>query len=120
MPSADASEALAELHQDGRGLGVEEIANRFGVTAHTVRQRLRLGRVSPAIMAAYHEARLTLDHVMAFTVTEDYGAQDHAFADLPGWQLALQAIKRVLTQAGVSAHDPRVGVGARRRPAGLS
>jgi len=105
---ADAYEAFAELHQDGRGLGIEEIAARFGVTAHTIRQRLRLGTVSPVIMAAYREGKLTLDHVMAFTVTEDRDVQERAFADLPEWQLTPHAIRRVLTQANVPAHDPRV------------
>jgi len=105
---ADAYEAFAELHKDGKGLGIEEIAARFGMTAHTVRQRLRLGTVSPAIMAAYREGKLTLDHVMAFAITEDRDAQERAFADLPEWQLTPHAIRRVLTQANVPAHDPRV------------
>lgn len=104
---ADAYEAFAELHQDGLGLGIEEIAARFGVTARTVRQRLRLGTVSPIIMAAYRKGKLTLDHVMAFTVTGDRDAQERAFADLPEWQLTPHAIRRVLTQANVPAHDPR-------------
>ena len=93
---ADAYEAFAELRRDGTGLGIEEIAARFGVTAHTVRQRLRLGTVSPAIMAAYREGKLTLDHVMVFTVTADRDAQERASADLPEWQLTLHAIRRVL------------------------
>ena len=105
---ADAYEAFAELHRKGKGVGVEEIAARFGVSAHIVRQRLRLGAVSPVIMAAYREGKLTLDHVMAFTVTEDHDAQERAFADLPDWQRTPQAIRRVLTQAGIPAHDPRV------------
>ena len=104
---ADAYEAFAELHKAGSGLGIEGIAARFGVSAHTVRQRLRLGAVSPVIMAAYREGRLTLDHVMAFTVTEDHDAQEHVFADLLDWQRTPQAIRRVLTQAGIPAYDPR-------------
>ena len=112
---ADAYEAFAELHNNGKGVGVEEIAARFGVSAHIVRQRLRLGTVSPIIMAAYREGKMTLDHVMAFTVTEDHDAQERAFADLQDWQRTPQAIRRVLTQAGIPAHDPRVrlvGLGA--------
>ena len=105
---ADAYEAFAELHQDGMGLGIEEIAARFGVTAHAVRQRLRLGTLSPAIMAAYREGKLTLDHVMAFTVTENRDAQERALAELPEWQLTPHAIRRVLTQTSVPGHDPRV------------
>ncbi len=49
MHPADQFEAFARLHQDGAGLGIEDIAARFGVSAHTVRQRLRLAVVSPAL-----------------------------------------------------------------------
>ena len=105
---ADAYEAFAALHDDGKGLGAEEIAARFGVSAHTVRQRLRLGTVSPAVLAAYRDDKLTLDHVMAFTVTEDHAAQERAYTELQDWQRTPAAIRRVLTQASVPAHDPRV------------
>lgn len=104
---ADAYEAFAALHEGGRGVGVEEIAARFGVTVHTVRQRLRLGTVAPVLLAAYREGKLTLDHVMAFTITEDQVAQERAYAELQGWQCTPPAIRRVLTQASVPAHDPR-------------
>jgi ParB family chromosome partitioning protein len=105
---ADAYEAFAELHKDGKGVGIEEIAARFSVSVHTVRQRLRLGKVSPAIMVAYREGKLTLDHVMAYTITEDHDAQEHAFTDLPEWQRTPQAIRRLLTQASIPVQDPRV------------
>lgn len=105
---ADAYEAFAALHDGGKGLGVEEIAARFGVTVHTVRQRLRLGTVSPVLLAAYRDGTLTLDHVMAFTVTEDQAAQERAYAELQDWQRTPHAIRRVLTQTSVPAHDPRV------------
>ena len=105
---ADAYEAFAEMHKDGKGAGIEEIAARFSVSAHMVRQRLRLGAVSPVIMAAYREGKLTLDHVMAFTVTEDRDAQERALAGLPDWQRSPQAIRRVLTEGTIHAQDPRV------------
>jgi len=53
MHPADQFEAFARLHQDGAGLGIEEVAARFGVSAQTVRQRLRLAVVSPALVQAY-------------------------------------------------------------------
>lgn len=107
---ADAYEAFAALYKDGQGLGVEEIAARHGVSAHTVRQRLRLGTVSPAVLAAYREGKLTLDHVMAFTVNEDQAAQERAYRayeELPGWQRTADMIRRSLTKASVPAYDPR-------------
>ncbi len=47
MHPADQFEAFAGLH--GGGMGTEDIAARFGVSGHTVRQRLRLAVVSPAL-----------------------------------------------------------------------
>ena len=76
MHPADQFEAFARLHQDGAGLGIEGIAARFGVSAHTVRQRLRLAVVSPALVQAYRDGALTLDHMAAFAVTEDHAAQE--------------------------------------------
>lgn len=105
---ADAYEAFAALHDGGKGFGPEEIAARFGVTAHTVRQRLRLGTVSPVLLAAYREEKLTLDQVIAFTVTEDQAAQERAYTELQDWQRTPQAIRRVLNQSSVPACDPRV------------
>ena len=118
---ADAYEAFAVLHNDGKGLGVEEIAARHGVSAHTVRQRLRLGTVAPALLAAYREGRLTLDQVMAFAVTEDRAAQERVYAELPDWQRTPAAIRRALTSAAVPATDPRavlVGFDAYRAAGG--
>jgi len=52
LPPADQFEAFLQLSQD-RGWGAEEIAARFGVTAHVVKQRLKLGAVSPKLMQVY-------------------------------------------------------------------
>lgn len=104
---ADAYEAYAALHKDGRGLGVEEIAARHNTTPHSVRQRLRLGTVAPALLDAYRAGALDLDHVMAFAVTEDREAQMRAFTELAEWQRTPAAIRRVLTQPHVPATDRR-------------
>ncbi|MCK8788154.1 ParB/RepB/Spo0J family partition protein [Roseomonas sp. NAR14] len=108
MHPADQFEAFAALHRGGEGLGVEEIAARFGVSAHTVRQRLRLAAVSPALVQAYRDEVLTLDHLMAFAVTEDREAQERVFAQLPAWQRSPDTIRRLLTNALVPATDRRV------------
>ena len=67
---ADQFEAFRELHEE-RGWGAEEIAARFGITAHVVRQRLRLGAVSPKLMQEYRDSELTLDPLMAFAICGD-------------------------------------------------
>ena len=65
------------------GSGVEEVAARFGVTPTVVRQRLKLAAVSPKLMALYREEDLTLDQLMAFTVSDDHAAQEAAWFDAP-------------------------------------
>ena len=52
MHPADQFEAFRKL-ADERGLGAEEIADRFGVTAHVVRQRLRLTLLARAFLASH-------------------------------------------------------------------
>ena len=40
---------------DERGMSAEDIAARFAVTAHAVRQRLRLAAISPRLMQVYRD-----------------------------------------------------------------
>jgi len=108
MHPADQFEAFARLHQDGAGLGIEEVAARFGVSPHTVRQRLRLAVVSPALVQAYRDGALTLDHLTAFAVTEDHAAQERVHGQLQDWQRHPDAIRRLLTGGLVPATDRRV------------
>lgn len=103
MHPADQFEAFAALHECGTG--IEDIAARFGVPAHTVRQRLRLAGVSPALIQAYREEALTLDHLTAFAVTEDAEAQERVFGQLQDWQRTPDTIRRLLTHALVPATD---------------
>ena len=49
MHPADQFERFREL-ADGKGWGAEEIGARFGVSAGVVKQRLRLGAVSPKLL----------------------------------------------------------------------
>ena len=105
MHPADQFEAFAGLTENG--LGVEDIAARFGVSAHTVRQRLRLAILSPVLVRAYRDAVLTLDHLTAFAVTEDQEAQERVFGQLQDWQRSPDTIRRLLTHALVLATDRR-------------
>lgn len=62
---------LAEV----KGYGAEEIAARFGITAHVVRQRMRLASVSPKLIQIYRAGELTLEQLMAFAITADHERQ---------------------------------------------
>jgi ParB family chromosome partitioning protein len=108
---ADQFEAFRRL-ADERGFGAEEIAARFGCTPQVVRQRLRLGAVSPKLLQLYREEGLTLDQVMAFTITEDHARQEQVYDSL-SWNREPHLIRRLLTERHVRAGDRRaVFVGA--------
>jgi hypothetical protein len=64
---ADEFERFRELSQD-RGWGAEEIAIRFGTSAHVVKQRLRLGAVSPTLIQVYRDGGLTMDQLQPFAI----------------------------------------------------
>ncbi|RUW71186.1 chromosome partitioning protein ParB, partial [Mesorhizobium sp. M2A.F.Ca.ET.067.02.1.1] len=104
MHPADQFEAFRELHE--RGLGAEEIAARFGITAHVVRQRLRLGAVSPKLMQVYRDGDLTLDQLMAFAITDDHVRQEQVFENLT-YNREPYIIRRALTRTHVAATDRR-------------
>ena len=113
MHPADQFEAFKKLAEE-RGYGAEEIAARFGVTPHVVRQRLRLGAVSPKLMDIYRNGDLALDQLMAFAITEDHARQEAAFERL-SFNRDASTIRRMLTETHVAATDRRaIFVGAEK------
>ncbi|WP_054312371.1 ParB/Srx family N-terminal domain-containing protein [Mesorhizobium sp. 1M-11] len=111
MHPADQFEAFRELAEH-RGWGAEEIAARFGVTAHVVKQRLRLGAVNPKLMQVYRDGGLTLDQLMAFALTEDHARQEQVYENL-SYNRDPSFIRRDLMKANVPATDRRaIFVGA--------
>ena len=113
MHPADQFEAFKRLAEE-KGYGPEEIGARFGVSAHVVRQRLRLGAAAPELMAAYREGELALDQLTAFCVSEDQYRQRQVLEQV-GPHTPAYAIRRAMTEAKVRADDRRavfVGVEA--------
>ncbi|MDH1271774.1 chromosome partitioning protein ParB, partial [Rhizobium pusense] len=108
---ADQFEAFRTL-ADTRGWGAEEIAARFGVSAHVVKQRMRLGAVSPKLMKLYREGGLNLEQLMAFAITDDHARQEQVYANLH-YNKDASIIRRDLTANNVPATDRRaVFIGA--------
>ncbi len=105
MHPADQFEAFRELAEN-RGWGAEEIAARFGVTAQVVKQRMRLGAVSPRLMQVYRNGGLTLDQLMAFAITEDHARQEQVYESL-SYNCDPSFIRRELTETNVPATDRR-------------
>lgn len=120
MHPADQFEAFKQL-ADERGMGAEDIAARFGVTPHVVRQRLRLGAVSPKLMQVYRDGGLTLEQLMAFGIIEDHARQEQAFDSL-SYNKDASTIRRMLTETHVSGRDRRaafVGAAAYEEAGGI-
>ncbi|MEY9543183.1 ParB family chromosome partitioning protein [Bradyrhizobium diazoefficiens] len=105
MHPADQFEAFKKLAEE-RGFGAEEIAARFGVTPHVVRQRLRLGAVSPKLMQVYREGDLALEQLMAFAITDDHARQESVYERL-SYNRDASTIRRMLTETHVAATDRR-------------
>jgi ParB family transcriptional regulator, chromosome partitioning protein len=105
MHPADQFEAFQKL-ADERGYGAEEIAARFGVTPHVVRQRLRLAAVSPKLMQVYRDGELTLEQLTAFAISADHGRQEDIYGRL-SYNRDASTIRRLLTETHVPAIDRR-------------
>jgi ParB family chromosome partitioning protein len=86
----------------------EEIAAVFFVSVQVVKQRLKLASVSLRLLDVYADDGMTLDQLMAFTVSSDHERQEQV------WE-ALQRshtkepynIRRLLTEGAVRASDKR-------------
>lgn len=76
MHPADQFEAFAALVAEGRP--IEDIAADFSVTPLVVQRRLKLANVSPRLMADYRADAVTLDQLMALSITDDHAAQEAA------------------------------------------
>ncbi len=99
-----------------QGSEIEDVAARFHVTPAVVRQRLKLACVSPALHDVYAADGMSLEQLMAFTVSDDHARQEQV------WELvqthhnqSAHFIRARLNETTVPARDPRalfVGVDA--------
>jgi ParB family chromosome partitioning protein len=106
-----------------KGLSEEEIAARFFVSATVVKQRLKLAAVSPKLLDIYAGDGMTLEQLMAFTVTNDHRRQEQVWEQLSrGCNTEPYYIRRQLTEGAVRATDKRamfVGVEAYEAAGGI-
>ena len=102
MHPADQFEAFAALVTEGRP--IEDIAADFSVTPLVVQRRLKLANVSPRLMADYRADAVTLDQLMALSITDDPAAQEAAFYDAPTWQRSPHNLRERLTEREIDAY----------------
>jgi ParB family transcriptional regulator, chromosome partitioning protein len=91
-----------------KGQSEEEIAAAFFVSVNVVKQRLKLASVSPTLLDVYAEDGVTLDQLMAFTVSGDHERQEQVFERLnASYDKQPYVIRRMLTEGAVRASDKR-------------
>lgn len=106
-----------------KGMTEEAIAAAFFVGVNVVKQRLRLAAVSPTLHEVYADDGMTLEQLMAFTVSEDHARQEQVWdAIRDSWQKEPWQIRRMLTETTVRASDKRalfVGLAAYEAAGGI-
>ncbi|MDF0492719.1 ParB/RepB/Spo0J family partition protein [Bradyrhizobium yuanmingense] len=90
------------------GMSEEDIAARHFVNPAIVKQRLRLASVSPKLHDVYAEDGMTLEQLMAFSVTADHARQEQVWENVSrsGYDEPYQ-IRRLLTENTVRGSDRR-------------
>lgn len=91
------------------GDAIEAVAAHFMTTPAVVRQRLKLASVSPALHEIYAEDAMSLDQLMAFSVSDDHARQEQVWAMLAhSHNKSAAFIRARLTEDSVRAADKRV------------
>jgi ParB family transcriptional regulator, chromosome partitioning protein len=106
MHPADQFEAFKKLADERQG--PDTIAAKFGVTPRVVEQRLRLARVSPKLIKAYRDDEMSLEQLMAFSVSTDQKQQEKVWKELPKWakdQRREDPITRAITEKHIPSDN---------------
>ncbi|NJN35795.1 MAG: ParB N-terminal domain-containing protein [Nitrospiraceae bacterium] len=91
-----------------KGMTEEAIAAAFFVDVKVVKQRLRLVTVAPVLLEVYAADEMTLEQLMAFTVSGDHARQAQVWeAVRNSWSKEPYQIRRMLTETAVRASDKR-------------
>ena len=103
----DQFRAFQTLREQGQT--EEEIAAGFFVSVNIVKQRLKLVSVSEKLLDIYAEDGMTLEQLMAFTVSADPARQEQVWEAIEhSWSKEPHQIRRMLTENTVRASDRRV------------
>ena len=101
MHPADEFEAFRDLGD--KGMPAADIAARFGVTEAVVSKRLKLARVSPVIITAYRDGKLTLNRSWPLRSRDDHKAQEKLLKTLRNMDDDPRSIRRALTDGEIPA-----------------
>lgn len=103
MHPADQFEAFAALVDAGET--VPAIAARFGVSEKLVRQRLKLGKVAPKLLAAYRAEEMDLETLTAFTLADSHRRQLAVWKQVRDehYGVSPHTVRRLLTEKSISS-----------------
>src|SRR5712671_1740489 len=91
-----------------KGMSDDDIAAAFFVGVTVVKQRLRLAAVSERLLDIFGDDCMTLEQLMAFTVTDDHARQEQVWAAVKdSWNNTHFEIRKMLTERTVRASDKR-------------
>ncbi|MCW5698057.1 MAG: ParB/RepB/Spo0J family partition protein, partial [Bauldia sp.] len=91
-----------------KGQSEEDIAAAFFIPVNVVKQRLRLAAVAQSLLDVYAEDGMTLEQLMAFTVSADEARQVQVWESIRNsWSKEPYQIRRMLTESSVRASDKR-------------
>ena len=76
---SDQIAAWGVLHNKGKGLSIEQIADRFSYSPRMVEQRVRLAEVHPDLLALYRDQKISMDTLTAFCLVSDQKKQLKAY-----------------------------------------
>lgn len=120
MHPADEFDAFKTLIDAGQT--IEDVAARFGVTPIVVQRRLKLANVHPQLIALYRDEAITLEHLMAFAVTDEQARQLEVWESLGAHDRSPTKVRHALTEHEVSLRSPMarfVGLRAYQKAGGV-
>jgi len=71
---------------DDKGMSIEDVATRFGITPAVVRQLLKLANIAPALRSLYRKGSMTLEHMIALAISDDRAAQQQGMGQPAGME----------------------------------
>ena len=94
MHPADEFVAFQGMVDEGKT--VADIANEFGISQALVKKRLRMAGVSVELLDFYRQGKIDLEHIMAFTVTDDIERQMACYKELSTHYMSVHGIRNFL------------------------
>ncbi len=101
-------EFIAFQNMINEGKSITAIAHEFGITQKKVKERLKMATVAPELIEHYREERITLEHIMAFTVRDDHQRQLDCYNELKSHYFSPYNVKQFLLEKALSTEEPIV------------